>query len=201
LFSWGKGSQGQLGNGTLRDINSPLQIHLENTTNQRSSVISFELFQEADIPQVVVTAVSCGADFSLALDHSGCVWSWGGSGGSFLGHGSNVNLTRTINHYQSALCTPCESIPDLPKFDWLSPKRIRSLASNDILIQSIHAGDFHCVAISEHGNAYVWGQNECGELGLGEYYSNYCSVPTLVAPETHSNLGKQVVEAVACGGR
>merc|ERR1719329_621241 len=40
-------------------------------------------------PPVLVkfTAVSCGAQFSLALDRSGGVWAWGGGEGGVLGLG------------------------------------------------------------------------------------------------------------------
>ena len=36
----------------------------------------------------------------------------------------------------------------------------------------------HCVAITEDGRAFVWGRNECGQLGLGDKENRM--VPTQV---------------------
>ena len=40
-------------------------------------------------------------------------------------------------------------------------------------IKSIVCGGLHSVCLTEKGNVYSWGDNECGLLGLGDYISKY----------------------------
>ncbi|KAL1452322.1 hypothetical protein MTO96_043837, partial [Rhipicephalus appendiculatus] len=65
IYAWGRNTEGQLGLGNRKDQKSPqLVSHLA----QRSKV----------------TQVSCGRDFSLALDTQGKLWAWGQNDGGQL---------------------------------------------------------------------------------------------------------------------
>ncbi|XP_075560269.1 uncharacterized protein LOC142592614 [Dermacentor variabilis] len=65
IFAWGRNTEGQLGLGNRKDQKSPqLVSHL----SQRSKVVQ----------------VSCGRDFSLALDTQGKLWAWGQNDGGQL---------------------------------------------------------------------------------------------------------------------
>ncbi|XP_070397381.1 uncharacterized protein [Dermacentor albipictus] len=65
IFAWGRNTEGQLGLGNRKDQKSPqLVSHL----SQRSKVAQ----------------VSCGRDFSLALDTQGKLWAWGQNEGGQL---------------------------------------------------------------------------------------------------------------------
>lgn len=60
---------------------------------------------------------------------------------------------------------------------------------------SVAAGLNHSVALSEAGDVYSWGSNECGQLGLG---TTKGSSPQLVDADT---LQHERVAQIACGSR
>ncbi|KAH6922123.1 hypothetical protein HPB50_009663 [Hyalomma asiaticum] len=65
IYAWGRNTEGQLGLGNRKDQKNPqLVSHLA----QRSKVVQ----------------VSCGRDFSLALDSQGKLWAWGQNDGGQL---------------------------------------------------------------------------------------------------------------------
>lgn len=85
-----------------------------------------------------VKAVAAGLLYSVALKDDGTVWAWGYNNYGQLGSGA---FTR---------CEP-------------TPVRVTGLSG----IVRIYAGYNHNVAIDGSGNAWVWGSNDCGELGDG----------------------------------
>jgi uncharacterized repeat protein (TIGR03803 family) len=78
LWVWGRDDQGQLGDdGTMEEttpepIEGP-QCGLATLTN--------------------VLAIAAGYDFSVAVDATGAVWTWGDGGNGQLGNGGNANLS------------------------------------------------------------------------------------------------------------
>ncbi len=85
-----------------------------------------------------VKAVAAGLLYSVALKDDGTVWAWGYNNYGQLGSGT---FTR---------CEP-------------TPVRVTGLSG----IVRIYVGYNHNVAIDGSGNAWVWGSNDCGELGDG----------------------------------
>jgi alpha-tubulin suppressor-like RCC1 family protein len=83
--------------------------------------------------------VSCGAYHSLALSASGDVYSWGHNYRGELGNNSTS--------------------------DELTPYRIMKLRC--LRIVDIACGYNHSIAVSENGKCYGWGNNEFGQLGIG----------------------------------
>ncbi|XP_021116722.1 E3 ISG15--protein ligase HERC5 isoform X2 [Heterocephalus glaber] len=73
----------------------------------------------------------------------------------------------------------------------LMPQAVQSLTG--VPLVQISAGRAHSMALSMSGNIYSWGQNDCGQLGLG--HTKITDSPSLV--EVPDN---QKVECVACGG-
>ena len=67
LFAWGRGSRGELGDGSMQSTNMPRLVHALK-----------------DMP---IAGVSAGGFTSLALTQTGELWSWGK--GMALGHGGN----------------------------------------------------------------------------------------------------------------
>lgn len=53
---------------------------------------------------------------------------------------------------------------------------IPSLQSKDIV--ALQAGDFSSAAICDSGNVYLWGRNDCDQLGMGDNMSR--SSPVLL---------------------
>lgn len=110
-----------------------------------ASVTPLSLGSELVIsPPVTVkfTAIACGATFSLALDRSGCVWSWGGGEGGVLGLGIGGCVDR------------------------LMPARVEALIESPIA--SISCGSYHAMVLATTGELYSWGRAEGGQLGISE---------------------------------
>lgn len=117
----------------------------------------------------IVVKVACGAFHNLALTANGNVYSWGINDYGQLGNGTTSNST----------------VPFLIE-EGLYP---------DIKVSDIAAGGWHSLAITEHGEVYVWGRGEYGRLGLGDKNGASRLRPTKV----EGLEGHRVVEA-SCGG-
>ncbi|KAH8340486.1 hypothetical protein KR067_012484, partial [Drosophila pandora] len=111
-----------------------------------------------------VIKVECGSQFSVALTKSGAVYTWGKGDFHRLGHGSVDHVRR--------------------------PKKVAALQGKKII--SIATGSLHCVACSDSGEVYTWGDNDEGQLGDG-------TVTAIQRPRLVSALqGKHIVK-VTCG--
>ncbi len=71
VYAWGNNSNGQLGNGTTTQANSPVLI--ANLSN--------------------IVAISAGNNTSYALDNSGIVWAWGANAAGQLGLGTTTDVS------------------------------------------------------------------------------------------------------------
>jgi hypothetical protein len=89
-----------------------------------------------------VTSIAGGAYYSLAVKDGG-VWAWGRNDQGQLGDGT--------------------------KTDSLVPKRIDPTDLYNIT--SVAAGEYTSYALSADGTIWVWGNNDDGELGLGDRIS------------------------------
>jgi alpha-tubulin suppressor-like RCC1 family protein len=119
VLAWGDNFDGELGDGT--DLNRALPVRVK-------------------LPQgVTVTAISAGADSTLALTKSGRVLSWGGNVVGQLGDGGSTD--RVIPGYVRI------------------PRRTK--------ITSIAAGNGTGFAVTSAGRLLAWGYNANGELGDG----------------------------------
>jgi alpha-tubulin suppressor-like RCC1 family protein len=128
-FAWGEGTRGQLGDATT---------------------------ERSDVPTGVsglrgVTAVSGGADFSLALLSDGTVAAWGENGFGELGNAS----------------TEMSDVP-VP---------VRGLTG----VKAIAAGGNHSLALLSNGTVMAWGYDAFGQLGYGgEGFEPISDVPVAV---------------------
>jgi alpha-tubulin suppressor-like RCC1 family protein len=113
--AWGVNDLGELGTGTATNSSVPL--------------VTPELSE--------VTAVSAGAQFSLALRKSGVVMSWGYNASGELGDGSTTQ--RTV------------------------PVAVSNLSE----VAAISAGGYHSMALLKNATVKDWGFNGQGELGTG----------------------------------
>lgn len=111
-----------------------------------------------------VTKVECGSQFSVALTKSGAVYTFGKGDYHRLGHGNTDHVRR--------------------------PKKIAALQGKKII--SISTGSLHCVACSDSGEVFTWGDNDEGQLGDG-------TVSAIQRPRLVTALqGKHIVK-VTCG--
>jgi len=116
---WGRNTSGQLGDGTTTNRHTPVDLLLSAGAQ--------------------VTAVSAGADHSLALASDGRVLAWGGNSDGQLGDGTT-----------SGGSTPVEV--DLPA---------------GIRGRAVSAGGLHSLALASDGRVLAWGGNSDGQLGDG----------------------------------
>jgi E3 ubiquitin-protein ligase HERC2 len=111
-----------------------------------------------------VVKVECGSQFSVALTRSGSVYTWGKGDYHRLGHGTGEHVRR--------------------------PKKVAALQGKKII--SIATGSLHCVACSDEGEVFTWGDNDEGQLG--DDTTNAIQRPRLVS----ALQGKKITN-VACG--
>lgn len=82
-----------------------------------------------------ITQVECGAQFSLALAKNGRVWTWGKGDYFRLGHGCDTHVR------------------------W--PQLVEELA--DKVVIQVAVGALHCIAVTDRGEVYAWGDNDHGQ--------------------------------------
>ncbi|XP_042145750.1 E3 ubiquitin-protein ligase HERC2 isoform X2 [Ixodes scapularis] len=111
-----------------------------------------------------VCQVECGAQFSLALTRAGQVWTWGKGDYFRLGHGSDAHVRK--------------------------PQLVEGLQGKKVIHVSV--GALHCLAVTDQGQVYAWGDNDHGQQGNGNTTVN--RKPALV----HGLEGVKVTR-VACG--
>jgi len=116
---WGDNASGQLGDGTTTNRHTPVDLLLSAGAQ--------------------VTAVSAGADHSLALASDGRVLAWGGNSDGQLGDGTTSGGTAPVE-------------VDLPA---------------GIRGRAVSAGGLHSLALTSDGRVLAWGDNSSGQLGDG----------------------------------
>jgi alpha-tubulin suppressor-like RCC1 family protein len=87
---------------------------------------------------IAIKSLACGDSHVLAMSDVGRVYSWGIGYYGTLGHGDETTLT--------------------------TPKLIEALVDEVIVAGS--GGANHSIVVSEDGRGYVWGRDQCGQLGL-----------------------------------
>lgn len=100
-------------------------------------------------PQLVqdlppIIDIAAGAQFSLALAEDGTVWSWGVNKDGQLGRNDELEFDHR-------------------------PIRIEGLSD----VRAVYAGDEHSFAVHTNGTVSAWGNNDDGQLGLGDYDNRY----------------------------
>lgn len=162
VWSWGDNSHGQLGDGTTRSSDVPLQVEGLSA----------------------IVAVAAGGHFSLALDELGHVYAWGDNSIGQLGSGG-ASKGRTRPHKVEGIAEitaiaaghgfALAKRNDGTVWTWggsaagrAQPSPVR-LATTEPLsdIVAIAAGRAHALAVSADGSVWAWGSNASGQLGTG----------------------------------
>jgi alpha-tubulin suppressor-like RCC1 family protein len=121
VLAWGRNVSGQLGTGVAGGFKpTPVPVHLP--------------------PHVRITAISAGADFSMALTTTGQLYAWGLNSLGDLGAGA------------------------LPKAFSATPVQVKLPPGQQVT--AVSAGDAHTLALTGSGRLYAWGANDAGQLGL-----------------------------------
>jgi alpha-tubulin suppressor-like RCC1 family protein len=184
VLAWGNNANGQLGNGTLANMNTPIQVVCRAGDVPASTFCSSAGYLQG------VTAVATGTS-SLALLNDGTVLAWGANGAGQLGDGTSTQSTVPVNVCAAGAIPPC------------------SVVNGNILhdVAGIATGGTFSFARTSTGAVLAWGNNANGFLGDGTM--NQRSTPVNVhcrsgdAPGTSlcSNVGfLQGASAITAGG-
>ena len=170
-WAWGRGTEGQLGNGRTDDQSTPVAVSMP--------------------AGVTFTAVSANRDHSLALDSEGRAWAWGYASYGRLGIGSNVaqstpaavsmppgvTFTAVSAGHEHSLAL------DSAGRAWAWGRghagRLGNGATDDqftpvgvampsgVTFAVLSAGGAHSLALDNEGRAWAWGAGGAGRLGNG----------------------------------
>ncbi|RYH28646.1 hypothetical protein EON65_11435 [archaeon] len=97
-----------------------------------------------------VEVVSCGVDMTYAVTHEHDVYVWGGGGVGRTG----INPALRKKKAEKPM-------------NWLEPQIMPDMAGEECTFVSLGAS--HCLAIGRGGDCFVWGDNNAGQLGLGNF--------------------------------
>ncbi len=112
-----------------------------------------------------VIDISCGNSHSLVLTNCGEVYAWGKNREGQIGNGCN---------------------------SWSQSKPIKVNGFNNERVVMISCGWSHSMALTECGHVYSWGDNEYGQLGIGN--TAHSNEPIFV--ENKCNV---FIEKISCG--
>jgi alpha-tubulin suppressor-like RCC1 family protein len=183
LLCWGGNHRGQLGDGTLEDRASPVEV-LAGVTFQ----------------SVAAGGLSTGElAHTCALSTSGSAFCWGDGSSGQLGHGSfspvntptavaggntflqlsaGMNFTCGLTESRSAYCWGANNLRQLGDGTTAFRNSPQPVATALRFVE-ISAGSRHACALSTAGDAYCWGDNSWGQLGDGTTTSR--STPVAVS--------------------
>jgi len=200
VWTWGLNSLGELGDGT--------------TTSPRS------------IPGIVngltgITAISAGADFTLALRNDHTVWAWGYNGSGQLGDGTTTQRTLPI---QVSGLTGATAVAAGAEFSvalksdgavWAWGKNTAGQLGDGTTTQrtqpvqvsgltgmvSVMAGDTHVLALKSDGTVWAWGDNTASDLGDGTTINRSTPVQSsLPSAMTRVGAGSSISFALDAAG-
>jgi alpha-tubulin suppressor-like RCC1 family protein len=180
LWAWGQNDTGQLGDGTIKSRNAPVQVGTESDW-------------------VAIAAAS----YSMGLKSDGSLWAWGKNYYNGLGvSGRNVNSIAPVQvgsernwaavsaGFGRAAAIKVDGslwawgsnyygqLGDGTKTDRSDPARI----GNETDWTAISAGESHTVALKKDGSLWAWGMNADGQLGVGAEKTR--NAPVRVGKET-----------------
>jgi hypothetical protein len=98
-----------------------------------------------------VIYVSAGIDMCYAVNEQHDVYVWGGGGTGRTGVNHNFRKKGTASKVSN----------------WLEPHILTDLAGEEC--SAVVAGSSHCLALGRGGDCFVWGDNDSGQLGLGNF--------------------------------
>ncbi|MBN2724387.1 MAG: hypothetical protein JXR95_09980 [Deltaproteobacteria bacterium] len=170
IWCWGSNNYGQLGNNL--SVNSPVPVEIHNPDNKFFTSLNagsahvcalddsgkpwcwgsnlygqlgINTTNDSPVPvavliqeNLILNSISCSDGNSCALDNSGNAWCWGRNNYGQIGNNSTLQA--------------------------LTPKSVDMPESTSF--SSIGAGKSHNCALDTSGNAWCWGANNLGQLGI-----------------------------------
>lgn len=207
LYTWGRGTEGQLGNGSTSTVSSPVQVGA--------------VFWS----QISAGGTSISGNVS-AIKTDGTLWAWGDGADGLLGL-NDTNINRSSPTQVGALNTWYQTSAGLSgnsnaaiKTDgtlWAwGNNPFGQLGTNNTIARSspvqvgalttwsqIAAGSSHMGAIKTDGTLWIWGRNTNGQLGNGAILPSNVSSPIQVGALTNwaqVSLGVNYTAAIKTDG-
>ena len=179
VYSWGFGSNGQLGLGFCEDsfeIGSGLSKSRIFTPQE---IRTFE-------NKTLITEIQCGKTFSMFISNIGELYSCGVNDLNQLG----IQEPPPRDHLKNN---------DVQCKDFVIPTKLDYFL--DLKVEKISCGEAHCVAIikEKYSNERIiwsWGNNRYGQLGLGDKINFSLPKPVSFLFEYKGNK----FENISCGG-
>jgi alpha-tubulin suppressor-like RCC1 family protein len=112
--------------------------------------------------------ISCGEFHTLVLTNCGEVYAWGENYSGQIGNGCNG--------------------------DQLIPIKVKGFKNERVVM--ISCGSRHSMALTECGHVYSWGENNFGQLGIGNTVKSYEPKFVAVIDESKRNV---FIEKISCG--
>ncbi|KAJ1496393.1 regulator of chromosome condensation 1/beta-lactamase-inhibitor protein II [Baffinella frigidus] len=219
VFAWGRGTQGQLGHGDVKDVWFPFLIR--------------------SLQGKAVTSLGRGHNCSWAITSTGKVWGFGTSGAGQLGNGDTdggiggsvtmpvllkslqkhhivqasggINFAMFLTEYGELLSVGYAangqlgiSFDKVEELDRTYTSAIQRVEHTGIVMKLVSCGDSCSVALSDSGMVYTWGSG--GDWALGHGQKDDVFTPKLVSmieadPCVAVSAGGCHMMAVSHGGR
>eukprot|EP01118_Nematostelium_gracile_P013110 TRINITY_DN4908_c0_g1_i1.p1 TRINITY_DN4908_c0_g1~~TRINITY_DN4908_c0_g1_i1.p1 ORF type:complete len:793 (-),score=171.07 TRINITY_DN4908_c0_g1_i1:23-2269(-) len=167
VYVWGRGREGQIGNGERMDSNLPVQV--KELRHQR------------------IIQADCGSHHCIALTATGIAYTWGklfrkgdpnqknnnfGFAIEMPGMRAQKMIDKSMQAYFKGDTEDVQQNNDFGNFvDFFQtvPRIVPGLSK--VKISSVAAGYNFSLACSEEGQLYSWGFNEKGQLGHGHRFN------------------------------
>ncbi|KAF7150887.1 hypothetical protein RHSIM_Rhsim02G0177000 [Rhododendron simsii] len=208
VYAWGRGTFGRLGTGSEKDELFPVRIDFDSAR-----------YRSAQGKRLKFVEIAAGAYHSLALADDGSIWSWGHNTCILYdilyalveSHVSSIKaggmMSLAIDNlgtlWMWGNCPPQSDSGDdeFSLFSTFTPLPVWSFHGH--IVVKVACGNEHIVALVSAGETYKgsdlvcysWGNNNHGQLGLGDTYSRF--QPQVV--EKFNQSATWAVYAVACG--
>ncbi len=206
LWAWGRNGNGQLGDGTMVDKNTPVRIGFGYAAIAGGGISSFALKKDGTIwgwgygwmnhtrfltpvklSSGYYTAIAAGSDgflSFLALKSDGTIWSRGPNEFSQLGDGSGYTMISAgLDHYLALKIDGTLWAWGNNYFGQLGDGTLID-KNLPVMIDSgyatISAGGQHSLALKTDGTLWAWGANFWGQLGDGTYENK--NTPVQIGP-------------------